>query len=111
MTLKEYVDNILKISIRAAARSGGFAEENFRLWYHKKARPRDDEEMKRLYLWSDRHVAPNDFYDLPAADVVTVAQHSVDEGASSSLSPCSGAGISKACPGHGIDLSFARAAV
>lgn len=108
MKLRDYIKN-RKLSVRAAARDGGFPEENFRLWSLGRSVPRSD-VMLRLYNWSNGHVTPNDFYDLPAATRDAAGERAAECRDKAAVSPVAGAGMNKAGPGHAFDHSFAGAA-
>lgn len=64
MKLFDFISQHYEGSFAAAAYSLGVGREVMRTWCRGKAIPRRD-EMKRIYEWSQGHVSPNDFYDLP----------------------------------------------
>lgn len=64
MKLKKYVKQTLKISGRRAAKQLGVNTETFRTWMEDICIPGHD-AMVDLFIWSNGHVQPNDFYDLP----------------------------------------------
>lgn len=103
MKLKDYI-KFREMSVRAAARDGGFPEENFRLWSLGRSVPRA-ECMLKLFKWSNGHVTPNDFYNLQA-DGVSPSEQSPAVPGNTAVSPATGVQVRDSLrPGHGYDLA------
>jgi transcriptional regulator with XRE-family HTH domain len=67
MKLKRYIHE-QNLSPTDAARALNVSPEAVYNWTKGKRIPRKD-EMKSIFVWSNGHVRPDDFYDLPSLDI------------------------------------------